>query len=221
MTIRWRVLASKFREAWPTWLLLGGLASALAIGWAFSKTLSDAIRYAGMLLQLLGLITVAIGLSQMRRLFGRPSFGTKVYAWFRGLASAFRRPRPITLEGVGAIGSAQAFGDLRVSRGTRPDAPLEERVSTLEQNLRLFQEELDARVQQLRRELTGTKESIDRERRERVADNQRTNQKIDEVAVGGLYLEIVGLFWLILGVTGATIPGEIAACLLSVRRPAA
>jgi len=38
-------------------------------------------------------------------------------------------------------------------------------------------------------------------------------RKIEEVAIGGLHLEVVGLIWLLVGVTAASIPDVIAAWL--------
>ena len=213
ITVRWQALFSELKEAWPAWLFLGGIALALIVAGIFSSALTDTIRYAGTSLQLFGLLLVALGLSKMRRLFGRPPVITKVSQWFKRFLAAFKRPKAVTIEGATAAGSAQAFGVGRVTVGVRPDAALEERVSVLEQNLQGLQEEIDTRFQQLREELSVARQGIQRETRERLAEDQKAMAKIEEVAVGGLHLEFVGLLWLILGTIGTSVPDEIAACL--------
>src|SRR3989304_5155408 len=93
-----RGLITAGRDAWPAWLALAGLAFAIVVGWRLSPNASAGVRYAGTMLPVLGLATVAIGLSQVRRVFGRPSLQQKILAWFRQVAAAFRRPKPITVE---------------------------------------------------------------------------------------------------------------------------
>ena len=101
-------------------------------------------------------------------------------------------------------------------RGVRPGATLDERVSILEENLKLLRDELDSRLQGVRQELGTVKESIERESQERRVADEKTARKIEEVAIGGLHLEVVGLVWLLLGVTAASIPDVIAAWLSQV-----
>jgi hypothetical protein len=83
----------------------------------------------------------------------------------------------------------------------------------LEENLKLLRDELDTKLQGVRRELGTLKESIDHESQERRVADEKTARKIEEVAIGGLHLEVVGLIWLFLGVTAASIPDVIAGWL--------
>jgi hypothetical protein len=213
LTVRWRVLLAVLKDAWPIWLALGVAVLAFTAAWFLSTTPPAAIRYAGMMLQIFGLSTVAIGLSQMRRLFGRPSLSARIFAWFGRLVAAFTLRKPITGEGCLVGGGSTLTGEGRVVRGVRAGAPLEERVSVLEDNLERLRDELDSRVQRLKQGLATVKENIDRETQERQVEDQKTARKIEEVAVGGLHLETVGLFWLILGVVGTSVPEEIAGWL--------
>lgn len=211
-TIRWRTLLALLKDAWPTGLALGGVALSFFVSWLFSVTLSAAVRHAGTMLQVLGLATVAIGLSEMRRLFGRPSLRRRVAAWFRRVIATFRTPEPITLQASGSF-SAAWFGEARVVRGVPPGAPLEDRVAVLEDNLGRLRDELDAKEEKIRREMATVREGLEHESQERRVENQRMAQTVEEVAVGGLHLEFVGLIWLVLGVLGTSIPDEIAAFL--------
>lgn len=218
LTVRWRSLFAVLKNAWPMWLAVGGVAAAFAAGsilsWFLSPTLSAAVRYTGTMLQLLGLGMVAIGLGETRRLFRQPSLRAKIAGWFGRLAAAFTVPQPITGQAslLGAV-RATLTGEGRLVSGVRPGAPLEERVSVLEENLDRLRDELDARIQRLRQELATMKENIQRETQNRELNDQKITRMIEEVSIGGLHLEIVGLSWLILGVVGTSIPNEIAAWL--------
>ena len=220
LTVRWRTIEAVLRDAWPTWLAISGLIFALTVAltakWLLSATLTTAVRYSGTILQILGLSTVALGLRQMRRMFDRPSVGAAILRWLRRFAAAFTAPKPLSLKCVEGIDSMEAFGDARVVLGPRPVAALDERVSILEENLKLLRNELDTKVQGVRRELGTLKESIERESQERRVADEKTARKIEEVAIGGLHLEVVGLVWLLLGVTAASIPDVIAAWLSQV-----
>ncbi len=216
LTVRWRALFAVLKDAWPTWpiwLAVVWIALAFTAGWLLSTTLSAAVRYAGMILQFLGLVTVAIGLSQMRRLFGRPSLIARVFGWLERLAAAFGRPKSYTLEA--SAGSYVVVGEeARLVRGVGPGASVEQRLSILEENVSHLRDEVDTKVQGLRQEVATVKESIQRESQERQAGDQELRRTIEEVAIGGLHLETVGLVWLILGVVGTSIPDEIAAWLI-------
>jgi hypothetical protein len=70
-------------------MYLGGIVVSSLIGGfcyrSFSVGGSAAVRYAGTFLQILGLLTVALGLYRMRQLFPsttRGWFGRLVHAWF-------------------------------------------------------------------------------------------------------------------------------------------
>ena len=69
------------------------------------------------------------------------------------------------------------------------------------------------------------KTSIDRlakdlpkEREERRQADEEIARQIEGLAVGGLHLEAVGLFWLTLGLLAANLPDEIARLMSLVRR---
>lgn len=213
-------MAAALKEAWPTWLALAGILVALAVGRLFSTRLSDVVRYAGAMLQIFGLATVAIGLSEMRRLFNRPSLGARIFGWFGRFAAAFKAPKLISVGAFGA-GGATVSGEARVVLALGPGASLEERVKVLEENLNRLREELDAKLQEIRRELSTVREGMQRESHERQAADEKRDRQIEEVAIGGLHLEMVGLVWLFLGVLGTSIPDKIAELLLLIAQAAA
>jgi hypothetical protein len=189
---------------------VAGVIVAMGLAFLFSTNASAAVRYAGTTLQIFGLCTVAIGLSQIRRIFGRQSLLEKATAWFRQLAAAFRRPMPITAT-MSADAMAINDADLRLEVNAAPGAPLERRVALLEENLKHLRSEVDAKEKKIMKDLSLLTSVVAEERRTRETEARRISSQLEEFAVGGLHLESIGLAWLFLGVVGASIPDEIAA----------
>jgi hypothetical protein len=209
--IRWRALGRAIAEARPAWLCLAGVVASWLIGWfcywRFSPGCSAAIRYAGTALQILGLLSVALGLYHMRKLFPRRTRG-----WFGRLVQAFRRPKPVSYQ-ASAEGGLILGGKARVRYRVGPGASLEDRLRVLEGHLEQLEGEMGTEFQDMKEQVTKLQNSLGRETKERSAADDGTARQIEEVAIGGLHLEVVGLVWLILGVLGASIPDEIVRVL--------
>lgn len=174
------------------------------------------VRYAGTILQVLELLTVADGLRRTRRQFRLPALRARVNDWFRRLVAAFRQPTPISGKAFVSSGGAHMTGEARVRLSVGPGASVDQRLDVLAENVNRLEQELDAKIGELRRKIGEVEESLSRESRERSAGDESTARKIEELAVGGLHLEVVGLLWLMLGVLGTSIPGETAALLSSI-----
>jgi len=108
--IRWQVLWSALKEAWPAWLLVvefgfSWFPVAYFLTFLTTSDLTTQVRYEGVLLEVFGFVLVAFGIRQTRRLFDRPSLIAKIVGWFRQLASAFGGPKThtVSLSGVGAV----------------------------------------------------------------------------------------------------------------------
>jgi hypothetical protein len=216
MTIRWRVLGVVLYQAWPVGVAIIVAILAAFIGCALSIALSTndsaAVRYAGTLLELSGLITVALGLRDTLRQFGQPPVARRVWHWFGALLQAFRRPEPIILSAeMKASGRAGGRGRLTVSAG--PGASLEQRVELLERHAEELEAELEKEYREVRELIGGIEKSLRKEGDERRRADDRITRQVEGVAMGGFHLEAVGLFWLGLGLLGANIPDEIARVL--------
>lgn len=208
LTFRRRAFIVALKDPWPVWMVLSGIAVAAVLGFALSRNASGGVRYAGAILQVFGLGTVAGGLSRIRRDFDRPSLLEKVFAWLRQLGATFRRPTPIALE-AHAGGFFTVSGEARLIHKAGPDSSLDRRVAILEENLNRLRDELDAKDQKIRNDLSTLTGTIEEERRAREMEARRIRRRLEELAVGGLHLELVGLTWLTLGVVGASIPDEV------------
>lgn len=212
LTFRRRALVVALTDAWPAWVAVAGVLLATVVGFALSINGSAGVRYAGTMLQVFGLGTVAVGLSQVRRSFGRPSLLEKIVAWFRQLATAFLLPKPITVQ-ANAAGLAMVAGEASVVVIAGPGASLDRRVALLEENLNRLRDEVDAKENKIRKELSTVRGAVEQEQRAREREGHQISSKMEELAVGGLHLEVIGLTWLVIGVLGTSIPDEIARLL--------
>ena len=211
------MLLAVVREAWPIWLAVGGIAGAAVIASALSSDTTTWIRYTSVGLEVLGICTVAYGLSDVRRAFGRPSLGQKLVGWARRLWSVIRLPPPTTAVFKGS-GGLTLGGSARVRFGASADSPIEHRLTVLEQNVARLQDEVDANETALRRDLGLVKESLGTEQQVREGQFRQLATQLEEFAVGGLHLEFVGLVWLVAGGLGTNIPEEIATWLTRFTR---
>jgi len=213
--IRWRLLfATLTRGAFPAWLAVGGIAWAYVIGWSASRIFSTdaaaAVRHAGTLLQVFGVINVAIGLRETGRLFpGRPSTVHGVRDWLGQVVAAFRPPQPIAAQAQ-AGGMAFTGGKARMRRGVGADASVDHRLAVLEANLNALQEEMDAELRDLATKINRVRTDLGAERDERKKADDTALRLIEEATIGGLNLEAVGVVWLMLGLFGAGFADEVA-----------
>lgn len=206
-------LQSVIFNAWPAWVAITGVVLACGVGWCLPWPGDNRVSVAGMLLQLLGIATVAVGLSQARRQFGRPSVKEQLIAWVRRAALVFAPSKSVVGVVTSSLGSVTITGTATVRGTLAPGVSLERRVEALEQNLRALQTQVDKNAEDLRAQGAHLKAELEREARERREQDHHTVRMIEEFAVGGLHLEGIGLFWLSLGVVGTSMAGRIASWL--------
>ena len=152
------------------------------------------IRLVGLLLQLLGISTVVVGISNTRKLFSLPSFTTDVIRWLK----SFPRIRLPKISGAGALAAGQATVE---GHGTVTDKPLsiEDRVTRLEA-------ELPKRIYELKQEFRSHL-SIESSVRITEIDSLRT--KLTTAETSGHHLSLTGLLWLSIGLIMSTASNEI------------
>lgn len=189
---------------WITWLL--GLA------WLPHKPPwepTTAVEFSGLLLQLTGLLTVAIGLSRARETFGERGLPRWLHHAFRRLKNIFSPPEPVTGKAHMELepGTVQGRG---VHLAERVGNDLESRVDYLEQQLDQAAQE----IRNLQEQLTATQQNTARvlsaERKERQEEDQRLGAQMKEAVVGGIHVEATGVFYIAVGIVLTTFPGLIA-----------
>lgn len=211
-TFRRQALIAALVDAWPAWLATFGILIAALFGWMLSHDGSTGVLYAGTMLEMFGLATVAFGLSEVRRSFGRPSLSQKFLAWLRQVAGAFRPPKPVTLQANAGL-MATVGGQARLTVRAGPDSSLDRRVAILEENLDRLREEVDANESKIKKEVGAVRDALSREQQARDNEFRKMGAQMEELAVGGLHLELVGLTWLVVGGLGTSIPDQIARLL--------
>ncbi len=191
---------------------MGGIAVATFAG----HTREDGVRIGGLVLQLLGLGTVAFGISNTRRLFHQPSLLKRGREFLGRLAAAFRAPTIVEASGV-AAGRSYVTGVARATLGAHPNATLEERVAHLEQGLEDLRKDTHEDLKRVRDGLLATTNRLHADLMELGTKITRTEEQLAGLGVGGIHLEMAGLIWLCVGTAMTSSPHEILALLTSLR----
>ena len=215
MIAKWRisVLKTSLRNAWPAFLTLGGPVLAwvliLVLGTSIKLTTSKHVLYAGMTLELFGICLVAYDLNETLKKFGRPSWTRKVWEWCKFLCTAIMPQTHVFGTANLRSESTVTFSDGAVHQ-LGEDATPEARISALEKNLDILRDETNQRFHAATRELSSQKTSIDGLNLRMGEIARTTNVSIEDLAVGGANLEMIGLFWVAIGVFATNIPESIA-----------
>lgn len=197
----------------PTfWGFLTLLMACFGLPLGLGFTTEDGIRYAGMLLQLVGVGVVAYTLRGRGKLFGRLPVMRYAIQWIR--RAPVPRPRHQVLEVTG-VASTNAFGsaELTVWRGPLLDQPLDAQLAAIRENLETLRGQFDSLAQRQGVQIAEVRQAIASERAERSQQVQAARRTLEGVAAESLYLEAAGLVALVIGIIAATIPVELAALL--------
>ena len=166
------ILVWLLKEPRIFWLMVAVLLAAGVVAF-WPETTEPRIRITGWILELFGLGTVAWGLQDTRRQFGRPDFLTIVRAWWA------RRPkmRQQVVTGTGhAAGGGTASATGYAWHGTPSNPTLEDRVAALEANIRGVDEHVDQVHRELRQEVTARDEALFSERHAREKEDTEIKQ---------------------------------------------
>jgi hypothetical protein len=195
---------AEFRLVWLALLVLG------AAGFITFRTGGNEIliRYTGLALQWLGLLTVVDGIRKTRKLFGRPG----PLQLLREKASRFPRWRrdAFIYAGTGAMtisgGSATARGWHKVD----PAAPIQEQVDALTRNVENMNERLIHIQKESDAELRKHSESLRQEQQVREKGDNKLRQLMEAAETGGLDISLIGLIFLFIGLLLSTASPEIS-----------
>lgn len=209
MTVRF---GAWLAEAWPFWIGAIGVVTACLLGGLGATTADDQVRYAGMVLQVLGVGTVAVGLSSARRLFGRPSIWQRITAWVRRVPEVIR-PKAQVVKGRLSAELPRLEGEGSGFVISQADGPVEARVEELERAVEAIRHRMSSQKQALSQKVAHVRAGLDEESVGRMESDHEILRKLEEFSVGGVHLEIVGLLWIVLGVVLATIPREVLSLL--------
>lgn len=197
------------RDAKDAWISILPVLVITGCAWLISGLNEQGVRISGLLLELLGILVVAKGLSESRKLFGRPSLYQSLLKWTE------RRPRfgapkyVLNAEGgcfaVNGGDSVMTHGFVGTSAHT-----LDERVTLLERRLNLADAQIQEGRRKLEEETTNRMEAINLEEVARIAGDAVVRKQLEEAVVGGINLETTGIVWLACGVTLSSLSQELA-----------
>lgn len=193
------------------WLAVFSVAIVVAvITCALWVHTEQAIRFAGLFLQLLGISAAALGIRDTRRMFGKPSILQSIRNW----ASSWPRfkPKPQYID-LSESASTSLSGFATLWRGVNPDAPLEEQISVLDTNLRDVERRVSVVESTISDNERAFRDLLLRETQERTAQDRALHDKIEAASTDGLHLAAAGAFWLAAGVVlSATSPDILTWC---------
>ncbi len=207
----------RLKAVWPwltevrfAWLTLGVIGVALAVCLR-PHTPEPVIRLTGLVLQLLGIGTVAWGISETRALFGHPSFAARAKAWLGRFP--LRRRNIVLAAGAGSIEMATAKARGHVARGAGPNPTIETRVDALERNIELIQERISGTEKEMDEEFRKAANALRDEQQTRQTEDQAILKKLEATGTGGVHISAIGASWLFVGVVLSTTGIEIAEWL--------
>lgn len=206
-----------FRALWfwavePRHFWLAVFVAAIALFFTLRRGVSEPeIRITGLVLQLLGIGTVAWGIRETRALFGHLSLFTLSRNWLSRFPAYGGRivsgSANITLSGATVHGR----GDVSANAG--PGATVEARVETLERNVKYIHERIDQTQGEMDQKFQMQAQVLEEEQQTRTKGDQEIRAKLEATETGGLHISAMGALWLFVGVTLSTAAPEIARCL--------
>ena len=212
LVVRSRRIASwLLRDPWPVWLALIPPVVAILAGWYLPFEPELRVRVAGFAVTLAGVGLVVKGIQEKRALFGRPSFGSRIKSWVSRLPAVFGKPRAVVAKASISAGGAVAMGEAYVTTSASADAPVEQRLAVLEENLKRANDRISRLGERLNTEVNRLTAAISTETSARQAGDREVRERIEELSVGGLDLEAAGVVWVLAGTTYSTFPAELAA----------
>ena len=180
-------------------------------------TNDDRVRYSGLALELFGISTVAFGLRDKWHLFKRPSILDHLRGWWERRPHWGGKDITVALSGAELI-TMGTSAKLSLWRGVPAGASIEDRVAALEANVNTVRAEHGETAKHVEEEARKQAEALASERRARELATDEIKNQIETLGAGGLHLEAIGLFWLILGVILTTVSTEIAHMLTWIQR---
>jgi hypothetical protein len=170
-------------------------------------TNSDWFQLVGGLFEVIGLITVALGISDARARFtDRPSLPQKIRNVILRLTVKLGLRKGKVIE-PSASGTVHSSGSARLMIGYGFLGTLEERVTRLQEIAQKHEDAIDGLAGQLQDESAARKQADDEALARLTTTEQQLEQRISEAAAGGITLEAWGVLSFAVGVVLTTVGG--------------
>jgi len=192
------------------WLALSVATAALLFAVRKGATEPE-IRLTGLVLQTLGIATVAWGIRETRVLFGRPDIFSLAKKWFRRVPVYGGR---VISDSINiTLPSLEVHGRDHVSSSASPNASVEERISVLEKNIQYLNQRIDNTQKEMDQSFGAQSNALKMERQERSTEDQLISAKLEASETGGLHISAMGAVWLFIGITLSTASVELSSWL--------
>ncbi|QLC74119.1 hypothetical protein LPB260_25825 [Pseudomonas sp. LPB0260] len=167
----------------------------------------QSIRITGLILQVLGIFTVAWGIKETRELFGQPSLITKGLQWLKNFPPYGGRVN----SGSGHATFRAMTGNSRgcTSLPIDENSSIEDRLAAIETNINHIYKRIHETEISLDKQEKSMIEAISQETLLRELADSETHKKLEASSTGGLHISATGALWLLLGVTMSTAPNEL------------
>ena len=206
---RWnvRALLSWFGELRYAYLAVVYVLLGVSIIYYFGAT-ERSIRLVGGGLQLLGIGTVAWGISITRKQFGHQPVHVWFYSWLR------RCPlirRSVHIEVGGFMPGISMSGRVMTVFVANPSASVEERLLAIERGMDIAQKRIGGVEAQIDQEIRNTQSKIAVEVRARESGDRQTMSAVESASTGGVHVSAIGALWLFVGVILSTASPELSS----------
>lgn len=194
------------------YVLLAFAVIGMALVVSLRPNTSEAIiRLTGLVLQLLGILTVAWGISETRALFGYLSLARKIRTWLTKFPLLSRKPISMTLDAnvLSLTGNVRPY----VRHGSGENPTVETRIEALERNITLIHERINGVYQEVDKSIRNVTDEIKHEEETRRAENLAIRERLEAAGTGGVHISAIGASWLFVGVTLSTAAPEIASLI--------
>lgn len=197
-------------EVWYAWVFAAVVGFALVISFLLCRS-EPAIRLSGLILQLLGILTVIWGIQETRALFGHPSFRSKIKAWL----SRFPLLLGNDVHSAGSFASPVPTmkGRSHTTHVAGANPTIEVRLDALEKNLTSIHERIDQTQKEMDEELHKITNAVKREEQLRQAEDNAIRVRLEATGTGGVHISFIGAILLFVGIFLSTAGTEIAALL--------
>lgn len=209
-----RLLVTDPRFVWLAIIVPVGL---LVAAWFFLPSAPDLrVRVAGFGSTIAGVFLVVRGLVKTQRLFrekGYKGYRERFAAWLRRFPAIFRRsPKEIFGEGIATIGVVGS-GTAVVSSPSTGKRTTSERLSALEARATAFDERLISMQKTHASDIKSLRASHQRESETRLAALTAIDDRLEELSVKGIDVELMGVAWFLFGEIFTTLTDLVMRCL--------
>jgi hypothetical protein len=202
-TARWLASPKRFWAGFLT--TLAALAWCLALG-----ATEPVFRITGLVLQLLGVSTIAWGLSETRAFFGRPAIASTVRNYFK--AAPFLPARHVSATANITLGGMTVKG--RGYGTENPATPaVEDRLTALESNIQRIHNRITGLEHEYDAEFRQLTAAVKDESSARSSELAAVNSRLERFGTGGIHISAIGAVWLFVGLILSTAGVEIARAL--------